>query len=349
MLRIRDSILQRLVLLLLLSLGARSGYGIAHPKTDSVTLYNGDRLTGEVTSLRDGLLYVGTDAMGTVRIEWKDVASLSSDYYYEVRLEDGRRVFGRLAATALPGTVSFLDPSGGQTLDNLDIIELRPIEERVSERLDIYLSANYSFTKASDVQQSELHADIDYDDENAATSLDGRLTLSATEQASTSSSRLSFSRKAWTDNSHSFRQFSLGHESNDELGLESRYTLGGGIGRFFAEKYGRRIAAGIGVQALQEMSMDGNRLSSLEAVVSATLARWRFESPELDLSLETSLYPSLTESGRLRADTNARLRWELASDLFWNLNAWSTFDNSAVDEQGGEFDWGVTTGLGWSF
>lgn len=325
-----------------------TGSAVAHPKTDSVTLYNGDRLTGEIQSLRGGLLALGTDALGTVKIQWKDIASIESRFYYEVRLDDGQRLFGRVGADT-PGAVAFEDVFGDRSLNALDIVELRPIEEQVSERLDIYLSANYSFTKASGVQQTELHGDVDYEDENTSTSLDGRLTLSATDEQSTSSSRLSFSRKAWTENSQYFRQFTLGHESNDELGLKSRYTVGAGVGRFFAETNRRRLAAGFGVQALEELGFDGQTQSSLEGVVSGTLASWRFDSPELDLSLGASLYPSLTENGRLRADTSARLRWELVSDLFWNLNAWGSFDNASVDAQGGEFDWGVTTGLGWSF
>ncbi|MEE4278527.1 MAG: DUF481 domain-containing protein [Halieaceae bacterium] len=326
-----------------------TGTCLAHPKTDVVILYNGDRLTGEIQSLRGGLLSLGTDAMGTVKVQWKDIAEIQSAYYYEVRLDDGRRLFGRLAGSDAPGAVTFADLSGDRSLDALDIVELRPIEERARERLDIYLSANYSFTKASGVQQSELHGDVDYDDENTSTSVDGRLTLSSTDEDSTASSRISFSRKSWTESSQFFRQFSLGHESNDELGLQSRYTIGGGMGRFFAETNRRRLAAGLGAQALQEFGADGRTRSSLEAVVSATLASWRFDTPELDLSVGASLYPSLTERRRLRADTTARIRWELVSDLFWNLNAWGSFDNASVDEAGGEFDWGVTTGLGWSF
>ncbi|MEE4110148.1 MAG: hypothetical protein V2I24_12410, partial [Halieaceae bacterium] len=96
-------------------------------------------------------------------------------------------------------------------------------------------------------------------------------------------------------------------------------------------------------------SSDGLTQESLEAVVFAQLARWRFDSPQLDLTVDGQVYPSLTESGRVRADSSATLRWELIGDLFWNVSAWGSYDSAAVDEEAGEFDWGITTGVGWSF
>jgi hypothetical protein len=48
----------------------------AQRKTDVVTLYNGDRITGEVKSLNAGILRFSTDAMGTLRVEWQEIRFL---------------------------------------------------------------------------------------------------------------------------------------------------------------------------------------------------------------------------------------------------------------------------------
>ena len=47
-------------------------------KSDLVTLYNGDRVTGEIKSLGNGVLKLSTDSMGTVNIEWQEIASVKS-------------------------------------------------------------------------------------------------------------------------------------------------------------------------------------------------------------------------------------------------------------------------------
>ena len=321
----------------------------SHPKTDIITLYNGDRLTGEIESLVTGRVALNTDAMGIVQIEWKEVASIASDYQYEVRLADGQRLFGTVGAGEKPGLVAFRDVFGDRSLGWDDIVELRPIADSLINRLEIGLSANYAFTKASSVEQTELRANVSYEDRKALNQLTSRLTLSNTDEEATTSSRINVSRYVWTERRSLFRVGFGGFESNDELGLDSRITIGGGLGRFFRATNNSNLTGFIALQALEERSVTGDTQGSLEAVLSGTLRRWRFDSPELDLSLDARLYPSLTESGRLRADSSATLRWEFYRDLFWNISAWGSYDNAAVDDEAGEFDWGVTTGLGWSF
>ncbi len=321
----------------------------AHRKTDVITLYNGDRITGEIQQLLGGRLSLGTDAMGTIRIEWKEIASLRSNYNYEVRLVTGERFFGSLAEAGVAGSVRLTDVFGERDLSWEDIVELRPIEDSIADRLDIYLSANYAFTKASGVTQTELRANASYEDERAQNALTSRLTVANTDDDSTKSSRVTLSRKVWTDRKTIYRNLFGGHETNDELGLDYRITLGAGLGRYLVDNNNQTLTVGLGIQGLEERSIGGDRQESVEAVITSHYSRWRFDSPELDLSLGAEIYPSLSQSGRVRADTNATLRWEFISDFFWDISAWGSYDSSAVDEEAGEFDWGITTGLGWDF
>ena len=48
----------------------------AHSRTDIVTLYNGDKITGEFKSMYGGIAELSTDALGTVKIEWNHIAHL---------------------------------------------------------------------------------------------------------------------------------------------------------------------------------------------------------------------------------------------------------------------------------
>ena len=68
----------------------------AHAKLDSVRLVNGNEITGEIKRLLRGILSYGTDSMGTVAIEWDDVIAVTSNFNYEVRLENGMRYYGSL-------------------------------------------------------------------------------------------------------------------------------------------------------------------------------------------------------------------------------------------------------------
>jgi hypothetical protein len=339
-----------LALLLLMSLALlASPWAHAQRKSDVITLYNGDRITGEIKSLLDGRLSLSTTAMGTLSIEWRRIASIDSNYNYELRLSDGRRFFGTVAAGEAPGAIAFSDVFGEQALDSLEVVEIRPVEDEVLERLDMNLSLNYAFTKASGVRQTELIGEFAYHQPAAENTLSTRFTVSDTNDNNTTSSRIAAQRRTWTKRERVFRQTFAVAETNDELGLDNRVALGGGFGRFFVDTNNQTFSASLGLNAVTERSVGGDRQESLEAVISADFARWRFQSPKLDLSLTGTVYPSLTESGRVRSDTKVRLRWEIYDDLFWNINAWGSYDSEQIDGESSELDWGITTGLGWSF
>lgn len=337
-----------LMILLVLSLLA-APKALAHGKIDVITLYNGDRITGEIKGLEDGRLNLSTDAMGNIGIEWQEIASLASNFNYEVRLGDGERYFGSLQPGALPGQFSLTDVFGERTLGWEEIVEIRPVEDTVVDRLDIYLAANYAFTKASGVSQTEFNADISFAERDATNSLTGRLTVSDTDENATTSSRISWARRRWTDRRSLYRALNASFESNDELALDSRVTVGAGVGRYLIDSNSNTLSADFGLQVLTEQRVSVARTESVEAVLSADFARWRFDTPELDLNVNLSVYPSLTESGRVRSDGSVRLRWEIIDDLYWNMNAWGSYDNEANQVEGSEFDWGINTGLGWNF
>ncbi|MEE4193135.1 MAG: hypothetical protein V2I66_16270, partial [Halieaceae bacterium] len=58
----------------------------ARAKTDMVELANGDRVSGEIKSMRNGILSYGTDSMGTVSIEWDGVNTLDSNHFFRLRM-----------------------------------------------------------------------------------------------------------------------------------------------------------------------------------------------------------------------------------------------------------------------
>ena len=61
-----------------------------------------------------------------------------------------------------------------------------------------------------------------------------------------------------------------------------------------------------------------------------------------------SLYPSVTDWGRVRADLRSTFRLELVSDLFWALELYATYDTDPPREGAEDADYGVVTSLGWS-
>jgi len=319
----------------------------AKAKTDVVTLYNGDRITGEVKSLDSGILSFSTDAMGTIKIEWQDIASLESQYFYEIRTSDGTRYLGSIKPTERKGQVQVADLEGEREFDSLQVVTMRPIEESTLDRLDLYFSAGYSYSRGSDITQTSVNTNISYENETSRNQLSGRANFTESRDDSTESSKLELDRAVWTARKNVFRSTFGSFESNDELGLESRIGAGMGLGRFFLDTSRHRLVGVAGLQVITEKIKSGGTDQNLELYLSSRYLAWHLNTPEFNLDLSLNLYPSLTDSGRVRSSSDLRLRWELLDDLFFDITAYGTYDNRADSSSG--VDYGVTTGLGWEF
>jgi hypothetical protein len=316
-----------------------------------VTLYNGDKITGELLSMYGGILLLKTDALGTAKIEWKRIARIQSKFHYDVRFSTGERHYAAIADTSIPGQLKLLAEGTEKDFEMLQVVEIRVVEGSFLDRVDLYLAAGYSYTKASSVGQTSFNTEINYEDENTRNTLTGRTTITDTDDEVTSSTKWDLSRQVWTDRSKSYRTFYGRYEANDELSLDGRYTLGAGLGRYFVDTQKLRWTGELGLQVLTEKSNDaevsGGSDESIEGFFSTSFAAWRFDTPELDVDVKLNLYPSLSESGRLRGDTDLRIRWELVEDLFWDTTTFVTYDNKSDISH--EVDYGITTGIGWSY
>ena len=321
---------------------------LAHPKTDIVTLKNGDSITGEIKELFSGILKLSTDSMGTVSIEWEDIIAVDSAYRYEVRASDGSRFYGTVTMNADMASILTVRHHGGtRELPPLDIVELRPVAKEFKDRIDIYLSTGASYNKASDISSIEFNTTVGYEDEKSRNQFTGRSTNTNTGGDLKQSSKVDVSRRVWSDRSQLYRTLHANYEQSDELALDYRITTGVGLGRYFRDTNRHRLSTEAGLQILTERTTSGIEQESAEAFINAAFNMWQFSSPELDLALSGSLYPSITESGRMRGDTNARLRWEIVADLFLDFTAWATYDNQ--NEGDSSLDYGLTTGLGWEY
>ena len=204
-------------------------------KTDIVTLYSGDRVTGEIKHLFAGLLELNTPSMGTVKIEWQEVARIESLYHYEVRVTEGKRFYGRIDKSARPGEITLSDVYGEHEISALEVVEIRPVAKTFKDRIDIYLSLGYSYTKASSLAQGTLNTEISYDTETASNTLTGRLISTDSEGVITRSSKVDLTRKKWTNREEYFRTVSGSYETNDELALDYRFSAGFGLGKYFTD------------------------------------------------------------------------------------------------------------------
>ena len=332
-----------LVALLLLAPGID-----ARPKEDRVTLPNGDTVQGEIKELENGYLRFSTDHMGTVRIEWDDVVSLDSNYFFRVRTQSGNRYFGAIGVSGTPGYIKVLHADGIEDYPASEIVAIYPVETTLDDRLDITLSAGYSDFKASETSTTSLGLRASYTDDLSVNTLSARSVVNNNSGETDTSNLVDLIRQVQWTNPRYFTYMGANWESNDELAIDSRTGIAMGVGRRLLDNNRARLALSLGLQGVTEEDSLGESTESLEGLVVVDMNVWRFSAPELNLDSTIRLYPGITESGRFRADGTLTLSWEIINDLDLSLSAFGNFDNQS-NQEGDDYDYGITTGLNWSF
>jgi hypothetical protein len=338
--------------LLVLALSILPAVTFAAPKTDIVTFLNGDRLTGEIKNLEKGRLELSTTTAGTVFIEWDKVASVETNQYLSVETSSGNRYFGNLPKGVDSGSlrVRVEGEPEGQTLALAEVVRIEPIAQGdFLKRLDGYVSVGFNYTKADNETQFNFSGGVNSRNEVRQWSVDATTTVNAQSNDNTSSmydvtvGNRRFLRDRW------FLPTFATAQGNDELGLNLRTVAGGGLGRFLVQNTSAEWAAFAGLAAARENFVQEPVRNSIEGVAGTQYSYFRYDTPKRSIDATVAVFPSITESGRLRAEADVNSRVELVEDLFFELSFYGSYDSDADPSAASNSDYGVVTSLGYSF
>ncbi len=343
-----------IVSLLLVSIAATPA--LAREKSDIIWLANGDRITGEIKQLEHGKIRLSTDSLGEIRIEWDDISRIESDFEFQFERSDGTRVTGTISKTPDQKTILLKDQQETFAFAHENVVRIAPIEDTFLDRLQGSLSFGYSFTKASNVAQGNLAFRTTHRTEKRSFSLEGSTIITSDqENEGTQRSDLAFTTTRFRPNRW-FNTYMVGFESNDELGLNLRSSIGAGFGRYLVQTNITELALIGGIVGTSEsLEVDPSSSASqstqenLEGMLGLEYSRYVYDHPAVDLSARLSAFPSITDRGRTRAQLDLSLRWEVISDLFWDLSYYNTYDSDPPSGSASTSDYGIVTSIGYSF
>ena len=385
----RYRLIHQIGLLCALSLCAAQSWG--HAKTDLITVVNGDQITGAVNAMTAGKLSVSTSYAGTVNIKWREVKQIESRYLYEIRLDDGERIYGRFTTNTTENQLTLRVSGQYRQVDIDDIVEVRSIEEELSDKLDLQLSS--TITADPDDKRLVLYASGTYDVRGGRTNFsarvdDTRSTPQGEDPSSSNASFLQISREFWRERgtAQSYRVLNARYDTNDELNIDHRGSLGLGLGRYLINDLGHELAVSTGLQGVQEWrgSCEDQNKRRIEPTKAITIAqsdnepddeddtpprkslerctdlelflnfKWHlysFQKRDMDIYLTGNTYPSLSDWGRVRGDLNLIINWELFNNFYWTINARTDVDNAGdrEDDTYGNSDYSLTTGISWKY
>jgi len=357
-----ETALLALVLLVAPSAGARD-------KTDIVTLKNGDRVTGEIKKLELGQISLSTDAMRTVTLDWVYVKKIESTQLFEVENEDGAKYYGFITPADEQGRFVVLGPNGPvASLDHDRIVKIDALEETWRDRWRGFVDLGFSYTSANSSTQLSLSAESTYRTKkflwtNSATSISSSITADLDEGEEAV-------RSKWTTLNSDLQRFLKNrwfwggytrYEQNDEIGLDARSTIGSGIGRYLVQTSRSQLSGLVGLAGSRETYLgeetpgekpprEGSSSDwTLEGLLNAKWDFFIFGDRETTLSVGLTLFPSLSTSGRYRAELDSSLRREFFTDFTLALTFFGTYDSNPPPGSAEKNDMRFVTSLGWKF
>jgi uncharacterized protein DUF481 len=318
-------------------------------KVDTVTLRNGDRIVGEIKSLDHGALTYKTNDVGTLTIKWDKIHRIASPRYFEVEDETGRRYYGALLSPGVDQRMVVAVTTFVDTLDILRVVRIYPIGLGFWARIEGTLNASLTFQRANRLRSVGLDLDAIYRTRVRLTELEGSTYFQSQEGAASTSrnslalSQLRFLPARWLVTAAGQL------EQNKELELELRALVGAGGGRFLLQSNRTEIRTLAGVAYTNERFFGGSATSNLEMLITGQGTYFKRDYPRTSIQATLTLYPSLTDFGRVRSDFNAGITHEFIRDFNMGLKLFDTFDSRPSSSTAAKHDYGLEVTVGWIF
>ena len=315
--------------------------------TDTLILKNKDRIIGEIKRMENGIATIKTDYSDQdFKLKWKEVTGLASSQTYLLILSNGNRYNSMLHYNEKEETVTLRHGTEEIEVSIIDIVYINPVNKKFLSRFKASVSIGFNFTKSNNLKQITTRSNLEYtsnywtfsgafnyvnstqDDVDAVKRTDGNLGV-----------------KYFLQNDH-YVFVSSEFLSNTEQKLNLRLATKLGFGKYFFHNNRSYLGGSLGLVWNNENFSDVDNTTQNSAEIFGSLELNLFDLKDFHMLTNITLYPSLTESGRVRSDFNLDLKYDLPLDFFIKLGGTYNYDNKPV-EGASKDDYVIQATFGW--
>lgn len=318
-------------------------------KTDTIHLFNGDRVVAEMKDLKLGLLRLSTDYMSTVYIEWDQIQTVRTDKRWYIRLTSGAYFDGYLSPSPRLDHVYIVDDGDTVHVNLIDITTLYRLNQGIWPRMDGSLNAGYSYQKSNELSQLSLSGNATYRaDHGTVTFSFNSITTTQPEVEDNRKQDISLGGEQnlwgrWTAG------LAGGAESNTELDLDLRLKANGYLGNYVWLTTHVSNLIGGGLQGNRERGGSGDNSDNIELFLGDRFRFKTYRFPKAEVTMDLAGYYGLTIKDRLRASASVYLRYEVIKDLQLGVEFYEQYDSQPLDGGAALNDFRVATTVGYTF
>jgi len=317
---------------------------------DSVFLYNGQVLIGDIKNVNLGILTIDDIDLKLQNIKLYKIKKLKSAQEFRIETHDEGVYFGTLAESSDQGFTNIISTEQTIPIQITEISELVFLGKDFVRRLDGNVGAGFSYSKSSSIGQFNLNSSVAYVTKN----LENILQLSALYSLDSGKfSRDNENLRLLSYYNLSAKWIATGYvyyQRNIELSIARRFQEMLGGGNKILSREHLEIIAISGIALNQEKSTENEKSGVLyEIPVIFKLNFYKFRNPNLQIGTAQSLFFSLSEKGRVRYEGNTNFSWELVKDFSFTINLYNNFDSKPPPGSLSKFDYGIVMGLSYKF
>jgi putative salt-induced outer membrane protein YdiY len=320
---------------------------------DTIIMKNGDRLTGKVKKLQQGVLYIETDYFsGSVGVDWMQVEKVESTATYQIVLDNGQRLVGKISKIQAQGEnkdFKVLAPGVDVRISGRDVVEIESQRRTFWKQLKGSIDFGYNFTSGNNQSSLSTSANAQYAAARWAAGASYNASYSGQSGGTTTNL---FEVQASGERFLNRNSFLIGlsdflHSSQQDIIL--RTTLGGGYGRYLIRTNQNELRWLAGADYTKANYQSGPiqpTQQNVELLLGVEYQLFRFD--RYAVQSQFLVFPGMSDFGRVRFTTNNILTIKLSNNFHWNFSFWDNFD-SRPPLNARKNAAGLSTGLGWTF
>jgi putative salt-induced outer membrane protein YdiY len=318
-------------------------------QNDTLYTVTGDRLVGEIVSMKLGVLTFDTDyADDEFQIEWLEVEGLQSDNFFIVYTRDGRRLIGSIkyveGAERIVRVNTF---TGSISVSLYEIVEIKAVESKFKDRIKILLDAGYSFSKANTTHQLSISANVNYQAEKWLWQANYNQVGTYQEQIDPSSRTSGGSSLNYFLKGKLFVFAGVEFLSNSEQKLDLRRTSQAGVGYYIFRTNRWYFGTGAGLARSYEKYGGDMPTSAKNFEGMGILDINAYDIGDLDVKATINLYPGLTTKG-MRVNSELSVKYDLPLEFYIRMSFTHDYDSDpAIDVSKSDFVF--QTSIGWEW
>ena len=322
---------------------------IGFSQTDSLYYKNGEVTVGEIKQMNRGVVIIETAYSDSdFAVEWDKVYKIKSQQSYLITLSNGNRFNGTINSTDVAEEVQIIANGASVKVSLVEIVQINPVDDSFWDKFSASVDVNLSLTKAKSLTQFSARGHASYT--TAQWKLDGGINSVYSSQDSVADTKR-------TDANISFRLFMqkgwsviLSNEflQNDEQQLELRSTAKVGLGYYIIQTNSVYFGALGGLALNSETFTEDINPQRNSGEVFLGLEFNMYNTGDLSLLTNAIVYPSFTETGRVRFDYKFDIKYDLPLDFYIKVGTTINYDNQPVPGAA-DLDYVIQSGIGWEW